>query len=251
MTKDIRERKSERLYRIILWGIGEIFAISSLIYVAFTGNGTKILMCIFTALLLCMPYVAERIFHFKINTILFTFCMLYAIGPMLGHTYKLYYNLPWWDDLLHCSGGVVFAIFGVYLAKLINKGNKTNILTCAIFALCFSIAISAVWEFIEYGCDRLFSMDMQNDTVISAFDSYLLGAIKGETGSIENITEVIINGIPLGVGGYIDVGLIDTMSDMLIETLGAIVFVFFYLMDKERHPLISSIKNQNINKNRA
>ena len=238
MKNQIESSKVEQIYRIVFWSIGEIFTLVSLIFIAISGSGTELLTCIFTALLLCISFVAERLFHFKLNTVLFTFCILYALGPMLGHTYKLYYHLSWWDDLLHCSGGVVFAIFGVYFVKFINKGNKTSLLTCAIFALCFSIAISVVWEFVEYGCDRLFLTDMQNDTVISAFDSYLLGAIKGETGRIANITEVIINGVPLNVGGYIDIGLIDTMSDMFIETLGALVFVIIYLIDNERHPLI-------------
>ncbi|MBE5730854.1 MAG: hypothetical protein E7350_02755 [Clostridiales bacterium] len=179
------------------------------------------------------------------NTVFFVFCELYAIGPMLGHVYNLYYLTTWWDDLLHTSGGVVFAIFGVYIAKFVSKNGEPSLLMTAIFALCFSMSVAVAWEFIEYGCDQLFGTDMQNDTVVSFIHSYLLGGEMAETGNIDGITEVIINGQPLGVGGYLDIGLHDSMHDMLVETLGAVVFMIIYLFDKEKHPIIYRKKLNN------
>lgn len=234
--------KQGKIWRIVLWAGLETFAVVSLICMAVNGNVTKMLMCIFTILLLMLPFVASKLFHFEMNPVFFVFCELYALGPMLGHVYNLYYYTTWWDDVLHTAGGVVFAIFGVYLAKLVNKNGEPSLLMKAIFALCFSMAVSVAWEFIEYGCDSLFGTDMQNDTVVSFIHSYLLGGEMAQTGNIDGITEVLVNGQPLGVNGYLDIGLHDTMHDMLVETLGAIVFMIIYVIDKEKHPLIRSTK---------
>ena len=79
-------------------------------------------------------------------------------------------------------------------------------------------------------------MDMQDDTVITEITSYLLDGAPGEAGSIRDITAVTVNGKPLPVRGYIDIGLNDTMWDMLLETLGTLVVVGWYLWDRGRHP---------------
>ena len=83
--------------------------------------------------------------------------------------------------------------------------------------------------------DTLFGMDMQDDTVITEITSYLLDSTDGEAGTIRDITAVTVNGQSLPVRGYIDVGLNDTMWDMLLETLGTLVVVGWYLADRGRH----------------
>ena len=104
--------------------------------------------------------------------------------------------------------------------------------------MCFSIAIAVLWECCEFGADTFLGMDMQDDTVIHSLTSYLLGESPGVTGSIENIQSVTVNGIVLP--GYIDIGLIDSMLDMLLETLGSIVTCLALLLDKGKHPLIQN-----------
>lgn len=47
-------------------------------------------------------------------------------------------------------------------------------------------------------------------------NSYLLGSEKGVAGSISDIQSVIVNGEELSINGYLDIGLIDTMHDMLV-----------------------------------
>lgn len=49
--------------------------------------------------------------------------------------------------------------------------------------------------------------------------------------------EVSVNGLPLGLNGYLDIGLVDTMTDLLVETLGAILFATAFLLDGGRHPV--------------
>lgn len=233
--------KTKTLWRTLLWGSLELLTLVSLILTAVRGDGMKVLMCVFTMMLLCLPFAAMRFLHFEIHSAFFVFCELYAIGPMCGHVYNLYYYTTWWDDLLHTAGGFVFAIFGVYLAKLFCGEHEPSLAMKAMFALCFSMALAVAWEFVEYGCDQIFGTDMQNDTVISEIHSYLLGGETAQTGSVEGITEVYINGKPLGVGGYLDIGLHDTMHDMLVETLGTAVYTVIYVVDKEKHPILYKV----------
>ena len=52
---------------------------------------------------------------------------------------------------------------------------------------------------------------------------------------IQNITDVVINGESLGLGGYLDIGLIDTMGDLIVNFIGAAVFsVLAYVYVKTR-----------------
>lgn len=190
----------------------------------------NVVMSVSSMAFVLIPLLLGKIFHINMGIPLFTFCTLYAIGPLLGDVYKLYYLTTWWDDLLHFSGGIVFAILGFYLFKFINKNNKTNVLCTALFALFFSITVSCVWEFIEYGVDSVFMTDMQVDTVVTNLNSYYFGDGVGVVGSIEDIESVIVNGQLLEINGYLDIGLHDTMHDMLVETLGGVIICTFYLI---------------------
>ena len=113
----------------------------------------------------------------------------------------------------------------------------------AIFALCFSMAVSVIWEFCEYSADRFLGMDMQDDVVVDHINSYLLDDGIGVAGSIENIEEVIVNGQKLPVVGYIDIGLNDTVWDMMLETVGAIVVAVAYVISKGKFAVFEFREN--------
>ena len=83
---------------------------------------------------------------------------------------------------------------------------------------------------------------MQSDTLMTGLCSYLLGETVGATGSIENITSVAVNGQTLP--GYIDIGLMDTMLDLLLETVGAVVTCLLMLPGKCRCPIIWKTKEK-------
>lgn len=230
-------RKSEK--RIKLGGVFlcEIFTLITIIMLWAGGEPDRLALAFGTLLLVLLPMLLEKVFKCRICLPVYIFALAYAIGPMLGHCWKLYYTVPVWDKLLHISGGVMFAILGAYFFDLLMKGEKRPAVS-AIFALCFSMAIAVLWEFCEFGADTFLGMDMQDDTVIHGLTSYLLGDTLGVTGSIENIQSVTVNGIALP--GYIDIGLIDSMLDMLLETMGAVVTCMILWMDKGRHPLIQN-----------
>ncbi len=216
-------------------GLCVLFCLFSMVFFLIKKDVPKALMGLSCIFFLSVPDSFQRLFRFRIQTALYFFILIYAICPLLGFSYKFYYMFGWWDDLLHCFGGVVFAMFGAYLPKVINKKAPVSLALCALFGLVFSIAVSGVWEFIEFGMDSIFRTDMQKDTVlIQMRPSYLLGEMLGlpidQMGDFGKITDVTVNGTNLA--GYIDVGLLDTMGDMLIQSLGAVVYTAIYLIGK-------------------
>ena len=107
----------------------------------------------------------------------------------------------------------------------------------AFFGLFFSVTLSVFWEFAEYGCDLFFGMDMQSDTVVNSITSYTLSSEAGITNGIDSIEEVIINGQSLEVSGYLDIGLHDTMTDLLTESSGAVIAMIIFVVTKGRFRL--------------
>ena len=77
---------------------------------------------------------------------------------------------------------------------------------------------------------------MQKDTIVTAFNSCPLGPGKGIMHHVGDIESVIVNGEVLP--GYVDIGLIDSMKDLLIETAGALLVAAAFLIDRGKHSLI-------------
>lgn len=225
--------KKEQIIRSVALVILELFAVMTIIGMIISRQYHRLPMAITTVFLLLIPLNAEQLFHFKISLSVYLLTLFYAVGPMIGQCYNLYYRLCWWDKMLHALGGVMFALVGLYLFQRFADNDGKKVVMAAVFALCFSIAVSVLWEFFEFGADTCLGMDMQQDTIISGFHSYLLGDDLGVTGSLENITDVVVNGSPLP--GYIDVGLHDTMMDMLWETLGAVAVFAIHLCSKGKY----------------
>ena len=215
--------------------LGELLTIGTIVFLFITKQYSRLPMACGTLLLVLVPAFMEKTLRCRLCLPVYLFALLYSVGPMLGQCWKLYYTVECWDKLLHISGGVMFAIVGSYFFTLLT-GQKANTLASAVFGLCFSMAISVLWEFFEFGADRLLGMETQDDTVVTYLTSYMLGEGTGVTGSIRNIQSVVVNGISLP--GYIDIGLIDSMMDMILESLGALVTCLWILLDRGRHPLI-------------
>lgn len=234
--------KAERIVKGTGTCLAALFAVLTVILLVADGQADRLLLAVGTIFLVMLPAAMEKLFRCRIGLPVYIFALLYAVGPMLGHCWYFYYTITWWDKLLHICGGVMFAILGAYFFELLTK-RKDNYLIGAVFALCFSMAIAVLWEFVEFGADRLLGMDMQDDTVITGLTSYLLGESVGVTGSITNIQSVAVNGTMLPVEGYIDIGLVDSMLDMLLESIGALITCLLLLADKGRHPLIQDKRN--------
>ena len=103
----------------------------------------------------------------------------------------------------------------------------------AIAAFCFAMTVGVLWEFVEFAADRIFLLDMQKDTVVHTISSVMLDETNRNIPIvISNIESASINGVDLGLGGYLDIGLYDTMEDLFVSFVGAVTFSvigYFYL----------------------
>ncbi len=224
----------DRSYNLIFLLLAEAFVVFSIIRCVLEGDWINSAWTVVSVFMLFIPVLAEHMLKQKLTLPVFILGLLYSLGPSLGHTYNLYNLFPWWDELLHFTGGVVFTLLGFELARKLGKGKLSdiNIWLIALFGVFFSVTLSVVWEFAEYGADMFFGLDMQNDTVIHSITSYMLGPEPGTTGRIENIEEVIVNGNALNIGGYLDIGLNDTMTDLLTEALGSVISLICFAASK-------------------
>lgn len=228
--------KQDRI-RIIALAISELCALVTLVWMLRSGSNSRRLLAAATVLLLLLPDGMERLLRCRISQPVYFFCLAYALASMAGQCWDIYYTVLWWDKMLHISGGVLFAMVGVYLFEWLVPERRGTVIA-AVFGLLFSVAVAVVWEFVEFGMDIFLGTDMQNDTVITDFCSYLLGSTPGTTGTIRGITSVLIDGVPLPVEGYLDVGLIDTMLDMILESAGAVLTSILLVLDRGKHPPI-------------
>lgn len=166
-------------------------------------------------------------------------CFIFA-AEILGEVNAFYVVVPNWDTMLHTINGFLAAAVGFSMVMLLNDDERLTFnlspLFLALVAFCFSMTIGVLWEFFEFGMDFFFGTDMQKDTIVHALHTVALDTTRSnKVVTIPNIQEVYINGEALGLGGYLDIGIIDTMKDLFVNFIGAVVFSvtgFFYAKSK-------------------
>ena len=151
--------------------------------------------------------------------------------------------------MLHTLNGFLAAAIGFSLVNLLNEDKRLSFnlspFFVAVVAFCFSMTIGVLWEFYEFFMDTNFAMDTQKDTIIYNINSVLLNPENINVPfHIKNITSTIVNGNELNIGGYLDIGLIDTMKDLIVNFIGAVTFSvigYFYLKHKGKGVLVNSL----------
>ncbi len=198
-------------------------------------------VCGLVLVLFTLPSLMEKRLKIDIPTPLEIVILLFIFAAeILGELQSYYIHFPYWDTILHTTNGFICAAFGFALVDILtrNKQEKFRLspLYMALGAFCFSMTVGVLWEFFEYGMDTLFLMDMQKDTVIHTIPTVTLDPTQSnKVVVLDNITSVIVNGQELGLGGYLDIGLHDTMMDLFVNFIGAVVFsVIGFVYIKQR-----------------
>ena len=223
-----------------------LFCLLSFIIFSLKKEERKALMSGISILYVFLPLLTQKCFHFRLTGFLYLLVMAYTICPLLGYSYNLYHLTTWWDDMLHALSGVLFALFGAYLPTLFCKNENVCFPLRAFCAFSFSVAIAGLWELIEFTSDTFFLTDMQKDTLLQSMPpSYLLseflGLPLGELSDLYNV-QVVINGLP--IAECIDIGLIDSMQDILIETLGATLYTALYCAHKGKRFCLQKVNTE-------
>ena len=212
----------------------------------FNRNFENVFLCVLTLLLFMMPSVMKRKLDVELpNTLEIIILLFIYAAEILGEIGAYYVTFPYWDTVLHTLNGFLCAAIGFSLVDILNRSSSERFnlspLYMAIVAFCFSMTVGVIWEFFECTMDQLFFLDMQKDTVVSAIGSIMLDAPGGNHPVvINNITDVIIvqadgTQTALGLGGYLDIGLLDTMEDLFVNFIGALTFSiigYFYVKSR-------------------
>ena len=239
MDKELREHRSS----FIVFSILRILVLAVLVRQIMLASYESAFFCVLTLLLLYVPSWVQVKLRIELPppleiTIL---CFIFA-AEILGEVNAFYVVVPNWDTMLHTLNGFLAAAVGFSMVILLNDDERLTFhlstFFLALVAFCFSMTIGVLWEFFEFSMDYFFGFDMQKDTVIHSIHSVLLDPTRTNTVvTIPNIQDVDINGQSLGVGGYVDIGIIDTMKDLFVNFIGAVVFSitgFFYAKSKGR-----------------
>lgn len=229
LVAQIKKNKAVFAVYIVL----RLIVIVSLVFALVRGNFENAVLCVATLLLLLAPSFIEKSFSVELPSVLEFIIMCFAFShAILGEIGCFYVKVPWWDTMLHTLNGFLCAGVGFSLIDLLNRDKRFRFelspVYVALVAFCFSMTVGVLWEFFEFGSDMIFKTDMQKDTVIRSITSVALDPTKSNTPvTVDGITSVVVNGRELGVGGYLDIGLIDTMKDLIVNFIGAVVFSIF------------------------
>ena len=243
MKRELREHKSSFMVYLIL----RVLVIVVLCVQIHERNFESVFLSALTLLMLLIPSFVQVTFRIELPTVLESIILLFIFAAqILGEINGFYVKIPFWDTMLHTLNGFLAAAIGFSLVDILNKSEKLVFTLSPFFAVmvafCFSMTIGVVWEIFEFGMDQIGGFDMQKDTVVQWISSVHLDPVGGNTPtSLRGISEVYINGVPLQLGGYLDIGLYDTMYDLIVNLIGAFIFstfAYIYLKKKENEKLM-------------
>ena len=206
----------------------------------------SVFLCALSLVLMVMPSIISRKLKIVLPSTLEIIILLFIFAAeILGEINSFYVRVPHWDTMLHTINGFLCAAIGFALVDMMNRNDRFSFqlspLYLAIVSFCFSMTVGVLWEFFEFSADYFLPMDMQKDTVVNAIHSVNLDPTLTNTViHIWDIADVIVvhsDGTQeaLGLGGYLDIGIIDTMKDLFVNFIGAVVFSvigYFYVKKK-------------------
>lgn len=249
-----KEKKEQKLIRQKIWEymrqnkrmavlylVLRVLVVVTMILQIFNQQYENVYLCVLTLVLLMIPPFIEVNFRIDIPDTLEVVILFFIIAAeILGEIQQFYIRFSNWDTILHTINGFLAAAIGFSLVDLLNRNDRFKFelspVFLAIVSFCFSMTIGVLWEFFEWSMDWFFGFDMQKDTVIRSISSMMLVTDGSNMPvRIDDIQSVVVNGTELGLGGYLDVGLMDTMEDLFVNFIGAVIFSiigYFYIRSK-------------------
>lgn len=238
MKKAIKMEIKEHRKSFLVYLTLRALVILVMILQIFNRNFENVFLCLLTLILLIVPSFLQVELKIELPTALEIIILLFIFSAeILGEIQSFYILIPMWDTILHTLNGFLAAAIGFSLVDLLNNDDRLQFRLSPVFmalvAFCFSMTIGVVWEFFEFGMDTFMGTDMQKDTIVQSITTVMLDPTNSNIPiTIDGIHSVAVNGKELGFNGYLDIGLIDTMEDLLVNFIGASTFSilgYFYV----------------------
>jgi hypothetical protein len=153
--------------------------------------------------------------HYILLTIIASFVLAALV---LGEWMNMYDAVWWWDDMLHGLSGVILGLIGLLAIYFFNARRNMNLSPAfvAVFVFCFAVTMGVLWEVYEFKIDVLFGTTMQQWNMSS-------------------------NAVVMG-REFQGMGLRDTMSDLIVACVGALVAaVFSYFVYRYEKPTVLNV----------
>ena len=241
-----RKYKETKEKSLLVYLILRFLVIICMVLEILRGDLNNAFLCFLSLLLFTIPTLIEDKFKIGIPSLLESIIYLFIFSAeILGEINNFYGNIPYWDTILHTINGFLAAGVGFSLVDILNKSSKNiklSPLYVAIVAFCFSMTIGVLWEFFEYGMDRYLKLDTQKDRIVNVISTVkldpnndnkavIIDNIK-ETHIITDDDEIVIE------GGYLDIGINDTMKDLMVNFIGAVCFStigYLYIKNRDKY----------------
>ena len=243
ISQIVKEKKG---LNIVVYFTLRILVILSMVGQSIHGNWNNVFLCIVTLILFTFPTFISKKFNISLPTTLeiIVYLFIYA-SEILGEIQNFYGIFSHWDTMLHTLNGFLCAAVGFSLVDILNNHEDFHIQLTPIFlslvSICFSMTIGVLWEFGEFSVDYFFNKDMQKDRIVNKISSVKINEQgKNEPITIKNIDKTIIysddnKNVTIIENGYLELGIIDTMKDLFVNFLGAVIFsIIGYLHIKNR-----------------
>ena len=223
-----------------------LIVVAELVLSILRGEYESAFICLLVLILFILTFFIQQNFGIQLPTTLEIIILLFIFAAeILGELEGYFITYPNWDTMLHTTTGFLCAATGFALIDILNRNSRIKFqlspIYVALAAFCFSMTVGVLWEFFEFGMDRLFHLDMQKDTVVQSITSVMLDPTNSNTPiTIDGIHSVAVNGNDLGFDGYLDIGLYDTMEDLFVNFIGAVTFSvigYFYIKHRGKGKL--------------
>ena len=232
MRKKIKNKKPKETLTVYL--LLRFLVIVCMVAQSMNGNWENVLLCVLTLILFTLPTLISEKFNIELPSTLEIIVYLFIFASeILGEIQNFYGLIREWDSILHTINGFICAAIGFSLVDLLNSNkyvqvNLSPIFVC-IVSICFSMTIGILWEFFEFTADYLTKTDMQKDRIVREISSVMLNKdnenVPIKVKDIEKTEIYSKDGTVTTIeNGYLDIGLIDTMKDLFVNFIGAIVF---------------------------
>ncbi len=244
-----RKKKRELTINILVYLILRFLVVVCMVEQALKGNWHNVFMCFVTLLLFTVPTIASKTLNVELPKTLEIIVYLFIFSAeILGEIQNFYGTFKHWDTMLHTLNGFLAGAIGFSLIDILNRTEKFHIKMApsfvALVAFCFSMTIGVLWEFGEFAVDKYLLKDTQKDRIVTKISSVSLNKDKENIPIVIkdiNKTEIYSDNnktITTIEGGYLDLGIIDTMKDLFVNFIGAIVFSILgllYIKDRDEY----------------
>ena len=225
------QKTKESRFRMVFFSLYLAYTLFSFVWFLRLGQARNAILSVaYFALFMVVLPIFEYFMSMDCHAIFLVILFSVPIGGILGTCYDFYMLIPFFDTLLHGISGFIFAALGyAIMERILLKWDRQGRLACLLFAVAFSLAVAVLWEMFEWLLTATMNGDMQEDSIVRDIHSYFMSGTHNKPLDILDIekTVIIYDGGKSYIvsGGYMDLGLMDTLVDMLVCLIGSIVFL--------------------------